>query len=717
MFDFFDRLSEYQEIEKSKGSSRWGDWISMEDETVIPDMLHCISGEDDPRIMYQAQFLFSDQGLHLTNDQARELMNKKITLMSKLLRTADSCGYVQSVDFGGVYGFDKRGISADADSELAGFDILLRSVPENKLESELSRIYSLSQDKLGKTVVTIAEHITKALLAMDKEKLRYCSVEPKNIIICQRDSSEKYQLAFPLIDLFFKADENDTVRNEYTAPELISDVSRIGDQQTDIYSVGLLMYGLLNNGRLPFEDNNTSRSDALKTRNKGETEICSPLKADDQLSYIVRKCLAHNRRVRYGSYQELLEDLNNYGGYISSGSGKELNISTLREELVSVPEPVVSLEKPEIKPEPVPLEKPERKQVLPPAPAPSPRTGNFQRPDPTAAGYQPPYGQNQGGSSGGGGYQPPYGQNQSGSSGGNQNSEPVHNNGVPVGALSTGGNSTLKVVIIVLAVLALLGLGILGSMFFLSKQPAQNNSGGGSSSAGSSSVDSGAVGSTDKNNDSQDLNYQTDAPAIATEEPTITQTIPTTVQTTAAPTTTVPVTTTVEHKYEFVAGKVTWEEAERNCKTAGGKLATMHSEDDWNKIIACVEGARAKNPDLQYVWLGGRTTPTFKDNNTIEISFRWTDDSDTSYIYSGSGKCTHWFFSNSLNSSEPSGIDIYEYKNTGNKVAEPYLLLWYISAGNGAPKEWSMNDAPDVTDPKYTNYKDSNMGYIIEYGG
>ena len=71
-----------------------------------------------------------------------------------------------------------------------------------------------------------------------------------------------------------------------------------------------------------------------------------------------------------------------------------------------------------------------------------------------------------------------------------------------------------------------------------------------------------------------------------------------------------------------------------------------------------------------------------------------------------------------MNTDEPSGIDLYEFKNNNRTVVEPYLLLWYVASGSNKPKVWSMNDVPDVTDPAYaSSYKDSNMGFVIEYGG
>ena len=148
-----------------------------------------------------------------------------------------------------------------------------------------------------------------------------------------------------------------------------------------------------------------------------------------------------------------------------------------------------------------------------------------------------------------------------------------------------------------------------------------------------------------------------------------------------------------ESRYTVVVGKFTWEEAEKFCVNEGGHLASVHSEEDWNEIVAELERFQARNEDLKYFWLGGYSTI---ENDNIEFS--WSDNTPTTYLY----QCSHWYFSERTGKREPSGY------NDDDGAREPYLMIWKPANS----KTWSLNDVPDVTN--YSAYKESNMGFVME---
>ena len=157
----------------------------------------------------------------------------------------------------------------------------------------------------------------------------------------------------------------------------------------------------------------------------------------------------------------------------------------------------------------------------------------------------------------------------------------------------------------------------------------------------------------------------------------------------------------ISPQYVFVGGKYTWEEAETNCESYGGHLATIHSDKQWDALINAVTEAKKNNPELRYIWMGA----TSEVDNNMNLSLSWVDNEESNYIMKNTS-C--WYYNQKLGIHKPSGYDAYEYQSSGNLVREPYLLLWMADDA----EDWTLNDVPDVTN--YTNYKNSNMGYIMQ---
>ena len=184
------------------------------------------------------------------------------------------------------------------------------------------------------------------------------------------------------------------------------------------------------------------------------------------------------------------------------------------------------------------------------------------------------------------------------------------------------------------------------------------------------------------------------------------ETTTTTVTTTTETVTTVPKKSDLP-EYKFISGKYTWEEAQRYCEEHGGHLATFHSFDEWNELVKVVKQAQAKNRELKYVWLGGKSA---LNSETMKTSLSWVNGSDTGYILGD--HFSYWYYDADLNIHEPSGYDANHYVKTGELINEPYLLMWYMDSHTTGEKSWSLNDVPDVS--AYSMYNDNTMGFVME---
>lgn len=136
--------------------------------------------------------------------------------------------------------------------------------------------------------------------------------------------------------------------------------------------------------------------------------------------------------------------------------------------------------------------------------------------------------------------------------------------------------------------------------------------------------------------------------------------------------------------YQAFVDACTWADAKQKCEAAGGHLAYITSDDDWNQAISVLSGT-----GLRYVWLGGST---YISNDGSTITASWLNGSNLNYI----DNANHWY------PNEPSGWD----NSSPEHSLEPYILLWYVD------DYWSLNDTSnDIL--KY--YKPERIGYLCEF--
>ena len=196
-----------------------------------------------------------------------------------------------------------------------GYDIFIRM---ELLESLTNRI--VEKPLTVEQVVQLGMNICSALMLCAKNGIIHRDIKPDNIFISPNGDFKlgDFGIARQLEKTATFMSKKGTY--SYMAPEVYKG-EKYG-ATCDIYSLGLVMYRLLNNSRLPFLPaapapiNPEDRERAIILRMKGEP-FPAPCGADPELSRIIFKACAFMPEQRYSDAEEMYRDLFIYsiGGY------------------------------------------------------------------------------------------------------------------------------------------------------------------------------------------------------------------------------------------------------------------------------------------------------------------------------------------------------------------------------------------------------------------
>lgn len=147
----------------------------------------------------------------------------------------------------------------------------------------LSEYYRDSQPD-DREIVDFGIQIGETLEKLEENKIFHGNINPDNIYVTP---DNKFKLGG------FCDFENDPDNYDYAAPEIPN--NKPADFTTDLYSLGLVLYSLSNNGKLPFEGNGVSRSEAVKKRLSGAA-VSAPENGNQKLkSVIMIACQPENK--------------------------------------------------------------------------------------------------------------------------------------------------------------------------------------------------------------------------------------------------------------------------------------------------------------------------------------------------------------------------------------------------------------------------------------
>ena len=187
-----------------------------------------------------------------------------------------------------------------------GWDIDIRMELLTTLMQRLSEQQTWPESE----ILRLGRDMARALCACRELSVLHRDVKPQNIFVAQ---DGRYKLGDFGIARTAQKSGSATMRTgtfAYMAPEVFN--GKHYDETADQYSLGMVLYWLLNERRGPFVKENTPREkEAALYRRMGGEPVPPPANGSDTLKHIVLKCCAFDPEERFESPEELLKALEN----------------------------------------------------------------------------------------------------------------------------------------------------------------------------------------------------------------------------------------------------------------------------------------------------------------------------------------------------------------------------------------------------------------------
>jgi len=260
-----------------------------------------------------------------------------------------------------------------------GWDIYIRM----ELLTPLMKALPVSAEE--DTVIRIGKDICNALVLCKKHEIVHRDIKPQNIFV---SSNGDYKLGdFGIAKTVEKTMGGTKIGTyKYMAPEVYN--NQPYGSGADIYSLGLVLYWLLNERRMPFvplppEKLTAGAEEEARYRRLSGEKLPAPAHGSDELKRIVLKACAYDPKDRYASAAEMLLDLNKLdcGAIViettdisnnkvdiyedEKTTGPVFVVAQKQEESDVTPEEVDATVGPDFLPKPVPFREPEKERKYP----------------------------------------------------------------------------------------------------------------------------------------------------------------------------------------------------------------------------------------------------------------------------------------------------------------------------------------------------------------
>ena len=177
----------------------------------------------------------------------------------------------------------------------------------------LDKIMEATRPLPEKEAAAIASRVCEALEHMHQRNIVHRDLKPQNIMVCDDGSIRILDFgiakAAQMRRLTFAGFSPTMGTPDYMAPEQVN--GRRGDQRTDIYSLGAILYEMVT-GKVPFEGE--SPYVVMNVRTTGDP--VAPRQINDRLTPVIEEivlhALARNPDERYASAAQMKAELDNY---------------------------------------------------------------------------------------------------------------------------------------------------------------------------------------------------------------------------------------------------------------------------------------------------------------------------------------------------------------------------------------------------------------------
>lgn len=175
-----------------------------------------------------------------------------------------------------------------------GYDVYLIGTYKYSLEKHLTR-----NGMTHLAAVNLGLDLCAAMSICRRAGYLYVAAKPTNVFIVNEREYRIGDLGFaPMASLKYSSMPS-RYRSSYTPPELHDAMATL-NPTADTYAVGMMLYRIYNNGKLPFKGRPPMRT------------LPAPANADSEMAEIILKACAANPRKRYQNPVEMGKDLVSY---------------------------------------------------------------------------------------------------------------------------------------------------------------------------------------------------------------------------------------------------------------------------------------------------------------------------------------------------------------------------------------------------------------------
>lgn len=192
-----------------------------------------------------------------------------------------------------------------------GVDVLIRM----ELLTPMSKVLADCECSEPEAI-RIGMDLCNALMVCDRENIIHRDIKPGNVFVSSHGDYKLGDFSIARMETVNLTEGSPQGTYAYMAPEMFA--GRSYNKTIDLYSLGLILYRLLNNGRAPFLPQPPAAltpnavEEANKRRLQGDP-MPPPVNASPPMADIIMKACAYRSSDRHQSAKELYEELKRCG--------------------------------------------------------------------------------------------------------------------------------------------------------------------------------------------------------------------------------------------------------------------------------------------------------------------------------------------------------------------------------------------------------------------